>query len=462
MGCAGDIITIKDRIHQDWFELQSYPSKIKYGDQTLLRVNDVKKVVDDAAEAIFKASDCNVGPGYINRIRGLLDRLTEKINATTITNYLGQPYYSMPADFATNILISDINKLANAIHVAGYSLVKPGEKYGGCSLQRGQNLDAVNGGVLAYCEGVSAGTSLIQERGTKLEHQLGVHKNVIGFTEEEDGYKVNLAYTESGHSNWDRRQDGVIKQVGEYGLECEVEGTTAKCEGDMADKDRIREMAYFFSGIHDVDLLSDKCIKLAIDWAIEKAVAVVKERSDEAYKVFPSPYYKDEWAIDICGETEERYRPTRQDRIGLVHENISETIYFMEKHRAKVKNFSCTKVPYGEADLLSNYERTLDEQCRQLGNLGDNFGAKTCENDLDQEKRLNDFAARSLTRRCDPIPIIHSIEATSDRDWLNYDLGIIQKVCERAEDQKCLEEMASAMKRSKEGAKFLKMALREG
>ena len=467
--CAGEIIELKDSIHRKWFNLQSYPNNIKLRDKTLLSEWWADQLIVDAATALTKGKECGADPVLTDELNSLLDRISVKFENAPVIKFAGDEYYSLPPELATNIIITDINRLANVVHHIGYSFIEDTEIYGGCRVAPGENVHEINRGALTYCEGVAPGfdgsrIGYLRTGGTKVEHKLGAHKNVIQFTEQEDGYKIDLEYIESGYQNWSERQDGVVSHLEErFGFECEVPGDTARCNAKVRALNDIREMAYFISSIRDVDMLVSDCIDDAIQWAQNEAKETVEQLGHKAHERLPYPNESGQWNAEICGEPEpeprreEEYEPTRDDVIESEESDFSYYVNKMEASRILARQASCTLAAYRYAKNALFYERThLEPICEKIKELG-GWG---CGDRLDFQKRMNKRMCQEIVAGCPPDVIITAITAKSVPIWdKKLELGIVSEVCSRADDEACQKAIDAAIKEVEKGRYQLTLPL---
>lgn len=451
VNCGGSIIGKKDTIHRLWFELQSYPAKIRIKDDTLLNQEKAQQIISTAKEALEKAKKCDAPFYKIQQLEKLIKRFEDKVNAVSTTNYAGSNYYKMLPDLATDLLINDINRIANSVHIIGYGLIPTEEGYAGCEMSRGDSLSEVNRGALSYCEGVSRNLGRLREGGTSIEHLMGKHHNSIRFTEEEDGYGIRMEYVESGDDNWEDRQDCVTGHMKDrFGIRCEPgDGLLSKCQGILRSSQDIRELAYFMGSLSDVDLLTSSCIEAACTYAKENAKEIVVENKEESYRVMPYPSEASSWNEKVCDIPAEE----QQERRELEHWE-SEFRFWKERAEARRKateSYKCDTMVYFEALMADESADNMESTCRRLAGLSDYAGY--CSTQSDEARELNEEAFKALVKRCRPEAIINQVEATKpDFATLINVLDPFDVVCRIAQDEECLKEISRAHAREKEQA----------
>jgi len=470
--CAGALIELKDSIHRIWFDLQSYPSSIKLGDTRLLQKDLADEILARANDAVRTAEDCEAPSGMEPRWEGLreslsntIKRIAAKLQSSQVQNFSGANYYAMDQEQATSLIINDINNMANYVHRLGYSFIKNDSKYCGCRLDSGDDLAAVNKGALAYCEGVP-GYAYLRQGGTKVEHSLGAHKNVITFTEDEDGYEVGLEYIESGANVWEDRRDGVLKVLtDDYDMECESgEGQVSKCAGQIRDLDKIREIAYFMSGIHDVDLLLGQCVPDAIKLAHTSAQEVVEELGAEAYTRYPYPYDMKDWANEVCPDLkgtlrdEEREEEEEEDDSErLVKELWSNAKWYISKIKSNLKTKPlCTWQGFARVkETIITLENNLKGICRELHEGGFYHANDDCEGAYDElEPALKSYISEFL-QDCPPESVIAYVSALYSGYDLEPILNTVSDVCAYMDRDDCVQKAEQAWKLDRERRKQL-------
>jgi hypothetical protein len=456
--CAGPLIETKDKLHRRWFELQSFPQNVESEGTTLLDRRLLDIIVEESQKAVDYAKGCEADPEHIAMASGLITRLKDKIDFSDKTRYAGRVYYRMLPTMATSILISDINKLINSIHEMGRAFVDIEGRFGGCALERQDDTRELNRATLAYCEGV-ASSGTLRKSGTVVEHKLGAHHNVLEVDEQEDGYNAQIEYTESGASNWDSRQQGVMNHLKEkWGIECEAQGLSAKCRGKVKTPLEFTEIAYFLSSIRDVDLLNYNCVLEAIEWAESEASNTVEELKGKSYTRKPYPNDSDDWRTTICPYDEERERRRRrEDRLQELDSNAS---YWTSKGTSAVDKLAgepCKIDVYGLANEAITARENLKSVCREIREVGGS--SLDCDYDKNILEERSKEAFKTLLERCPTAPIIKVLESKYTGYELAYNMHELENVCEDIGDEDCLREVNEAIARDKAGVKPLTLPL---
>ena len=453
--CAAPIIETKDRLHRRWFNLQSPQSNLRVEGMAYLNKPLLDQIIQEANNAIDYAEQCQGDQRQIANVRGILDRLKDKLQEASKTRYLGQNYYVLFPDEATTILISDINKLINGVHKLGSSFVEISGTYAGCMIEEGGETRELNRAALAYCEGVGTKATL-RKNGTSVEHPLGAHSNVAEFEEQEDGYEAKLHYTESGAYNWRARQKGVVGYLNSIGLDCQTADLSAECKGKVKDPRKITELAYFLSSIRDVDLLPSDCLDAAIDWAKEEAKNTVTELDGEAYKRKPYPNSEGEWNETVCYTDGDKSREdARRRRIELYNQDVDYWKGDAEFRRKKIAKSPCIRDTYDLASKLLAIENYISHLCEDIASLGGDTAKCEFAKDYTEGEDAKSFA--ELVRRCPPESIIRKAEASHTGWELERELWPIREVCATLDNAECLKELDSAIERDRKGIKQIKL-----
>ena len=319
---GGNLIKLKDLIHTQWYELQA--TKRANKDYAFLMKPVYDEIVRLGHEALETLEAVDPLSPFIKRIEGPLHETQRKSWVADDIAFIGpKPYYVMTPEAGQDVITQDINRLANAIHHAGMSLIKANESYCGCDIAEWvKDIKSINTGVLKYCEGaleLGRKRALIVGEGDSVEHRPGSaahHANTIRFVPTEKGHNITMEYMESGDANWIDRQDGVIEIVLEKGGKCESEGTIAKCQIENAPDDGILNLALIISQLQDIDLMSKDCIPLAFQLITQQAEELKEVAPKENIWEEPWTRVSDMTEIMECtsrGYEREEERRNRED-----------------------------------------------------------------------------------------------------------------------------------------------------
>ena len=460
--CSSALIRDKDHLHRAWFNLQSYPVKQRLEDIAYIDKAAMDQFMDDAEASIANAKVCSKAEHApeVSSLFRTYDKIKGKIQTAEQKTRFGNEVYAMDADIASDMLIVDINKLVNIIHNLGSSFISYEGRYGGCKVSAKDDLRTVNDGALAYCEGVAFTAGRFMNSGSKVEHKMGAHSNVIKFEEDEDGYGIELDYSESGADNWDERQNEVnYKLKNTFNLDCRSAGVSTECEGKIRDPNRIRQMAYFLSSVTDVDLLPSDCIPRAADHALEQAVKVVAEEGQEAYRTAPYPSGKDGWAESICPEADAESREQRERRqINRLEYNADYHKNEIDSSLAQSKDIGCSRLAYVYMRNAIKELGYLESNCADLKDLSWGAGSDCNSRAIDKDEVI-DEEINKLIERCPPKPVIDVMEADLTGNELEAALGVITETCIKVDDTDCLQGILDAINRDAAGIKQAKLPL---
>lgn len=466
---AQQLISIKDDMHSKWYELQL--SKRSNGGHAFLQ----RPLLDEIIKLGHQAVDLlkNAAAGY----QGLADmefwlHETElkQWTADDITHFGYLPYYVMQPKRGRELITRDINQLANSIHRAGMKHLVEGGNYCGCRMEEEAQLNEVNDGTLAYCQGSllhSGGRgermSWILPGGARVEHRPGVattHANVIEFTPTETGYDVKMDYTESGDVSWRDRQEGVVNAVESRGGSCTRDHVFTKCEMKNADPDDIRFIALVISQLKDIDLMDDGCVPLAMGAVNRQATELSAHKDKEEIYLSPWSLAGDFKEVLDCVAGKEPDPEREEDRERAIARRAYNDIEFcksvINSSLASAQKMSCTPYPYVYA-TPGAWVKNIKEHC-------DDLKKKTTEPygwclDLAAEKEAEiKETAKGLIERCPPEPIILGVEG-SGRSSKTHFLSAMEAVCKIAEDQHCLDILAQVAKRKEEGVTATKLPI---
>ncbi len=466
--CSQKLIALKDTIHRRWYNAQAYPAKQKQLDDTIVLKPALDAVLEKAYEALNQAKDCQASEAQLAELARYVGTVEGKIKQAELTENLGQQYYKMPNEVAQELFITDINRLANAVHLIGSSFFIVAGEYGGCALSE-DNKDTreLNNGVLSYCEGVSKPyggiNSWLMERGTRVEHKLGAHKATLDFAENEDGYGIAINYDESGDQNWETRQAearGILE--GEYGATCEIDGTNMKCKTDIKDPAKIRELAGFLSRLQDLDLLEVDCIGRGAVTALETAKKENERLNAGLYKSRKGVYDVGSWA-DILGcrsasqarreeesrrweeegyDSREAWEQARQRRA------VWDAIEYSEAHANKSfdiirrllddnENPDRCRLAYDRLLMAMGYGEEIEDKCDRVDD--EVSCERIAKNIADKAKKL----APEVIAECPPVPqILHEEQQGSP-----YHVMTVKRACELAENDECVTVANQTLKR---------------
>jgi len=447
--CASIIIGDKDRIHRRWFEAQSYPSNIKQNDTTLVRADNIHQIVELSKTALEQSKECEAPAIMTNRLQEQINRIETRLGESEHKEWLGQEYYLMPREVATELFVTDINKLANTVHHIGSSFFESLGESGGCKLGEGEGTRLLNQGVLSYCEGIPNRRGTVRDSGIEVEHHLGQHSAVVKFNEDEDGYDTNVYYAESGERNWEDRQSGVVDKLEEeYGLECKVAGTGASCRGKIRDVNKVREMACFMGRVSDIDLLRSDCVSDAVDIAFDEAKEVNEELGEKAYTSDQGVRPHGDWEVTLdCynGEDREYDEERRLSRREELQQSLDWAILNADTRRKAARGAPCSLPAYKYIEKAIQHTDAAENCCLRFGSWGLEGEKEECDGRVKEERESNVEAASALTRRCPAEPVILVAEGQyrDPRDF-NYQTSSIEKTCTLAEDEACMKALRTA------------------
>jgi hypothetical protein len=477
--CGVEIIRKKDSMHQDWDSLQKKPGKMSVGMEVLLDKNMVDEVVRLAEEAIEVARNCPEKQPDVTQLADKLEEVRERVRGFGKTHYYTMNFYTMTPPEATDFIIQDINQLINYAHNIGASLVEIEGNHGGCGLEVGTNLKAVNEGTLAYCEGVPSPSwhghefrAQLSEGGQRVVHRMGAHRNDIWVTEgpREKGWDIKIKYQESGDTNWTYRQDAVKDVLqDQYGLKCGERGESGDanegqsdyssslaitCKGNLRDMQKLREIAFFMSSLSDVDYLQDWCIEDVVQRAAADAVEVVKEHEIKTFTQKPrsSSLMKNG---RFCGnENEEREEEEEEERSDRLEGDIRWMSDNIMESAEKVPSGKCSIDQFEYVDSILSQYNSLDYKCRRHKEQFD-WKPDAC---FDLDERMNEIneAAGRLVEGCKPEKFLPSFMAQyATNSWyLNSALHDVKKVCRHARGEagrECEKQVQAALNQIDKG-----------
>ena len=454
--CAGELIHLKDRIHRRWFDLQGYPLHQKRVDSDLFQKKSVDVILELANESLSKARGCvSENSSRIKLLEATVRKISANIPNWTIEKELGIEYYAVPHQRATDFLIEDLNVLANEVHKIGSALIQTEGTYAGCNLEVGVDLHDVNSGALSYCEGASgiskSKAAILMDKGTKIEHVLGAHKNVFKVKEDEAGYAVELKYTESGYPNSGARMDAVVDHLkDDFGLSCRTGMSIAECEGTMSDLDQVRLMANFLSSLSDIDLLEEWCIPGVVDNAFDKAV---KRHGEFGASVWEHTIQRTDSTTggEYCPQQREDYEEREEeDYDRRRHRHFIESYYYRAQNsRHKAAEAPCSPDKYAAMIVALDSTAKQKKACDAF-ELADELHLCSKENKK-YSRELNTNVAKEVLKTCPIDPIVERIDADYNGTWLeDFYLRGLQAICKVTEDEGCEKAVDRLAKRGYE------------
>lgn len=491
--CGGYLINAKDVIHNVWFDLQT--EKRTQGDDSYLRRDllvTINQYVNDSLDQIHKCSPDNA---MYKNILIARDNLREKLQSATPVEMEEYTFLKMPKETAREILITDINRLANYIHQAGQELIKVQGTYCGCEILGEIDMRSINTGVLNYCEGtlkLGHKRGHIMPPGNKVEHKPGAvqsHAFVVDFEQGEEGYDVNAEYTESGDSAWRVRKKGVQDMLESKGLVCQnpIQDLSMKCKGSLKEDD-IREVALMISQLKDIDLLPEGCIDQAFDYAKKQADRLLTwPHKEEIWNISWDRASESvhECVAEASGELErerqreleredreterkrveardkrrEEARARERKRVERLNNEIDHHKDWAQGNRKYAATEPCVKQAYHFLNEATSHVNELFILCPKLP---DDSQATNCHDYAVQEIRENERAAKDLIQRCPPVPIMLGLEADLWHWALQDALSEILGICLVADNDECKTVHNQIIERSAKGIKPQLLLKKEG
>lgn len=455
--CALELIGTKDRLHRIWFDLQMPPKTIKRDFSTLIDRAMADDILAKAEKALAFAAACGVRDSIRQITQGYLDSAKKRRLGWEKERFMGANYYSAPPDSAQEFLITDLNYIINTIHNMGASLLQATGKYAGC--YNYGDFNSINRGSMAFCEGVPThhGSRIghLLNGGERVEEELGCHKAAVDITEGDSGYDVALDFSAPpGYISFKERLDGVQQHLeDDFGLTCQGAGASIRCRGAISELDALRQMAYFFDSISDVDLLVHECVPKAMDHAWEHSKEAVRKFGAEAWTVKPEPSGHDDWIETVCPEIYAGIEAIKkQEAIGVLEADIEQfkirSYELLDQSRAA----PCGIDQYRK--LRDSYSFITDAawNCQELAKR---TGAKKTQADCfnefigpweDQARPIS----QGILAGCRPEPLIEADEARFNADLdltSSLEYAIIKYICQLAEDEPCLDALHEAVKR---------------
>lgn len=441
--CANELIALKDHLHRLWFDLQRPPQNIKRDFSTLLDRAATDDIIKQVEAAFVRAKECNTADHLRAIGEQYLANAKKKRMLWEKERYNGLNYYSAYGETGTEFLITDLNYAINTIHNLGAALLKATGNYAGCYFY--EDVNSVNRGSLAFCEGIpmhyGSRIGFLMNSGQKVEEQLGCHKAVVNFEEHEKGYELDVDFSvPSGYISGPRRLDGVKETLEGFGLGCEKGLASIRCKGVVSDMDILREMAYFFDSITDVDMLLPDCADRALEHARSQAKAAVSQLHDSAYTKFPTPHDRGAWVEDVCPDI---YKDVKdKEKQAELEMRQADVNNFMERADAKLdkaKVHACDIEKYELVRMGEGLATNAKWNCERLVKLTGEDESK-CQRLVDDWKVKAESISRGIVQSCPPDPIIDKAEKdlTADADFSNsHEYLAIRMVCQLSDDDEC-------------------------
>jgi hypothetical protein len=461
---GADIIKLKDEIHGKWFKLQATKRADK--NHAFLEKPLYDQIVALGHQALDMVKTIEPTSPHIKRIEDPLHEVERQSWLVEDIAHLGyMPYYVMTPQRGKDIITRDINMLANAIHQAGSSLIRYSEEYGGCRIPEHLSLRSLNTGTLKYCEGalsLEGRRGVVKGEGDEVEHRPGsaaTHANLIKFTPTEWGNDLEMEYIESGDSNWQHRQKGVIDYVTKRKGKCTTAESHTRCHIPDLPDEEILKLALLMSQLKDIDLMDDKCIPLAFE--------LIEKQADELKEIEPKEsIWEERWTrigdfkeVMDCvepGYEEEQERENREDILARrIERSISEMGTMIALAIDKSKTDPCTAYPYMRLDQERLLPGSMRDECARIKKETTSPFA-WCQELADEKEREFTEAAKDLVSRCPPEAIILGCEAASKP----YSIDAIADICELVENQACLDIIKQVEARAQAGIKPAKLALK--
>ena len=481
MSVASDLIRIKDEIHDSWYKMQR-DKRVEH-DMAIINEGYFNDIYQNGMDAISQLEEGGEGEGSeAEEIRSLLNRLAVKKAKAENVEIDGVQSLRMPREMASDLIITDINKLANAIHRIGQSRLRTEGSYAGCVIDADiEDISGVNTGALRYCEGclhLDHMRGTIIEPGNTVEHRPGSasnHANVVSFEEGDNGYDVRIEYSESGDRNWKDRQEGVRSFLEKKGMKCETAGLSMLCMGALGDDD-ISETALMFSQLKDIDLLEAECIPIAFDFTAGQTRDLMDYYRGNMGDMWGATWTRAGRSDDVvdCEAQIEQEAIERQEQREAWEERRARREARKEEERTHLSDIAnrrhnadiapCDLWAYRELSNAISDQQFHDVYCESYR---DSYDTKSCERLFERERGANSESAASLISRCPAVPIIESHEADLNADMQRYDLSIeesirtfmracddVATVCAEAGDEDCVKTIESIGDRVKRDGQF--------
>lgn len=472
MSCGDTLIKHKDDLHLQWFNMQSQQRTDEFS--AYLPKKEYDTIVNTAEAALKELQRCSPLSVKIYSIQDEIQTLKAKViggwMGTETKRFRGNDYYEFEKADAKQLVITNINKLANAIHLAGISLLKVQSSYCGCDvLGEAEELTSFNSGPLAYCQGtlkLGHKRGNIMPPGNVVEHRPGAastHAALMKFEQAEDGgYDLGVNYTESGDQEWELRQQGVRDYLENRNLKCDdPSGLGLKCQGRVVE-DKILEIALFISQLKDIDLLPKNCVDAAFDF-IRSQAEELKQRPKE--KIWNSTWDRIDKSEEVAnckeggqeGDTEEERRRRRDDRDKTHDDRIMNYVKSLDVMARININDSrhdlCTAQTYNKLENAHEKQNAIYDECLRLLVYPES-NCKTYSNLLDEAITE---ASKDLVQRCPPEPIMLGLAADLAGDALRDALSPFDLACHNAENQECIDALNRTIENDKAGIKLKKL-----
>ena len=463
--CGESLVDIRDTVHNQMFELQSTQQASDY--ESLLLEDTVESIVTSGKSALVELTECNKDSEHLPEIKTLVNSINAHLLTAEKKRKDGKKYLLMSRMVAQDLILDKVNKLANKIHLSAQELMESNETYGGCDVMGG--LGSVHGGSLAYCKGAlvhlepnkGERKALLRNGGEKIDHQIGqVHHASLTLREAPDHTSdIEFEYIESGFKNWKHRQARLIEFLQSIGLECEQEGKTARCKGEVKNPD-ITRMAVILSQTPYIEITRDEdCLDKIMVFIEEQGAEILAEDEPwSAQLAQPST-----WGWNHCqngsenGEDEDEERKEYYKRLKYDAENrAAYTASEAEEKCNKAKIMPCALPAFKSMATAIDLEGDLSSACNEVTDRAGDF--ITCRDNLFDTRERNEEASKELLARCDTKPIIAITAAEQSGYGLRGALAYMKDVCEKADDQECLAEIGVALKRDEQGIKQAVMA----
>jgi hypothetical protein len=455
---GGDLIKLKDDIHTKWFELQR--TKRSNKGHAFLSKPLYDEIVRLGHEALATLKEIDPNSRFIKRIQQPLHETQLKSWVAEDVGFIGPtPYYVMTQGAGQVAITQNINRLANEIHHAGMSFIRSRGDYCGCRISEEiEDLSSINTGVLKYCEGAlerGGRVAWIRSPGDIVEHRPGSarsHVNRVQFEPTEEGFNIDMRYTESGDDNWRLRRSGVMEFIKGKGGTCETYDQSCKCTVENASEEDTLDLALMVSQLKDIDLLAQDCIPMAFELIALQANDLKQLEPKERIWDEPWERVRDMPAIVECsgeGYVEEEETRSREE---VLHRRLTWDIGNKDTQIQHAIDYSkidpCTYLPYSHLSETSYYPRIISDNCERIK-------TKTIEPYgwcLDLAKRREQeiaAAAKELVGRCPPEGIILGLEA----EKAIFTIDEVKRVCSLIGDQDCLDIIKQVEAREQAGIK---------
>lgn len=365
MSIGMEVMRAKDQIHRHWLDVQMN-KHTEEGEVYILK-SAMDAIVTKGGEALALLEDVQSQMSTDEELDDLIGQVQHYLSNCKPDYWAdeddimegvdGQEYYITTPDQAGELVMTDINFLANKIHQAGYSLLGDAGEYCGCVIKAsGDDIASINSGVMKYCQGtlkLDYPRGVILPPGDMVEHRPGgaqKHAFVASFEDAEGGYQTKVDYTESGDHNWRIRKQYLMDFLEGIGLECEkgkdengLETLSLYCNGVLDERD-ILKMALVVSQLKDIDLLYHECISVAFEEVYSQAADLLDKYAGpegDVESMWDGPWVRagHNTTVNECSEGVRHRRAReyrREQRVHILDATIHEYLERTRRARALI------------------------------------------------------------------------------------------------------------------------------